>query len=226
MDAMAADKHRIFRIAVDETETLVNVHGDISHQHLLMMHGDVFGRSRHGVSAHSLCLPPAVIRDQSAETVWSAINHIVGTKLWHGSEKPPVSIVILNSDSHAALVRLAKHLATLARDGARLACRHFEMFHSLPMMRLSIHSRCQMHMFFAALGRLVRSVDALNPMFCGTVLLHKGSNMQTLRTHVRGSIAKRIAFTYDPPSIQDRLYNEYLVRLLDCADDLEYRECH
>ena len=103
-----------------------------------MLHLEVFFRaSDDACSIHHVAAPPMFIADQSAECVLDAVQNRFGGVVWAAGDDT-LRILILNSDSHSALIRLAKHFgrqAQLAGPAAKV---------------LSLHSRCQMHQFFHA----------------------------------------------------------------------------
>ncbi len=126
-------------------------------------------------------------------------------------------VVVLISDSHGALLRIAKHNAMLSIGPANLE--------ALPPRWYSLHGRCMQHMTFGALATLVKSFDVLNSTFCATVLLQRAWDMLALKEEMRRLVQKELQFTYDPPTKADMEHNEHLVQLLDLADDLEQHEC-
>lgn len=198
-----------------------------------MMHADVFQRfTDMAFQAFSLGVPPAIIEDQSAECVMTAVLARCGDFLWHSGQSslPRKSVLVLNTDSHSALVRIAKHLAreaNIAADRIQTRLSTFGGSFSLhtDSLHFTIHSRCQMHMFFACLAKMVRGFDILNNMFCATVLLHKSANMKSLRDKVKQRIRNRVRFAYAGPCAEDLAHNQMLVRLLDNVDRFHDEEC-
>jgi len=125
-----------------------------------------------------------------------------------------VSVLILGSDSHRALVRLAMCWArsghiTLPADSLRVdRCRMF------------VHGRRVAHLGFAALATVLEMLDVVNGLLSAKVLTHKGQSMQLLQKHVRQLIMARIRFTYDPGDPADLEKSKSLVRLLGQVDEL------
>ena len=139
-----------------------------------MLHLDVFSRaSDDACTIQHVAAPPMFIADQSAECVMDAVQNRFGGVVWAAGDDS-LRVLILNSDSHSALVRLAKHFgrqAQLAGPAAKV---------------LSVHSTCQMHKFFACLARMVKGFELINGMFCSTLLLHKGPTMRKLQKGSKG----------------------------------------
>ena len=112
----------------------------------------------------------------------------------------------MNTDSHAALRRLALHFAKQARENG-------------PYF---IHGRCQMHMFFASLVAMLSPLALVNPLYCSTILLHRGQNMRHLRAQVRQYVQERLRVVYVRPPAEHMTYNRAIVRLLDLLDRDDY----
>ena len=208
-------KHSIARIALDETETSVLVRRSLFTHHLLMLHLNVFFRGRDGsVIEHSVAVPPCFLEDQSSECVLDALQHRFGRLMVPGGaandDVDSLSVIILNSDSHAALIRLAKYM-TAALAGTSKRC-------------ITVHSRCQMHQFFACLARMVRSFDLIDGMFCATCLLHRGGTMKALQKEVHADIKRVIKFSYTPPAEEDIAYNRTLLTYVDLMDAHQTKE--
>ena len=74
--------------------------------------------------------------------------------------------------------------------------------------RMQIHNRCMMHMFFAALALVCVSWNINNPLFCGTVLLHKGGH---IRDMIKGSeqfVHAHVTVVYDDDPHPPSTYNK------------------
>ena len=126
---------------MDETEThMSSGQGKdeiIQTEHFLMLHVDIFASHGVRVHNHSVAVPPIFIVDQSTESVLEALHIRLGSILWAPRVVGGLRALIINSDSHGALVRLAKHFSKLYREGAPAGgC------------DLILHARCQMHQFF------------------------------------------------------------------------------
>ena len=150
-----------------------------------------------------LVLPPAVLQNVSARALLAGITSRVQPFMpQQAGEASPWNALVFNTDSHSALKKVANHFATAARAGTG---------------PLSVHGRCMMHMFFASLVSMVAPLGLANPMFCSTVLLHKGANMRNLRLGVRSLISARLRIVYAKPPDHSQ-QNRALVRLLDLLD--------
>ena len=150
---------RSFRLALDETETPVRIENECTFAHLLMMHGNLYVKTASAAKETGVALPCVTIDNQSTECVMNAVDKIVGPLLW-GTDAL-VTTLVVNSDSHPALIKLAKLFAKKACDSVDhligiLGRVEFRKVLSHPrlrqgvMLKLSIHGRCVMHMYFAA----------------------------------------------------------------------------
>jgi hypothetical protein len=105
---------------------------------------------------------PAIIADQTTECVATAINSRIGNDFLfnNGMKRPKRSQLIIGTDTHRALVRLAKHFAGQCMATAD----HIErtrIDENIPLaeilgrigLQLSTHARCMLHMLFACLAR-------------------------------------------------------------------------
>ena len=238
MQTRPSELHRVARISLDETETWTLIDGSITLQHLLMLHADFLHRaSDNKLTTCSLAQPPAIIADQSAECVLAVLDNQISSIMWSGlCSKPAVSIFVLCSDSHAALIRLGKHMAGEAHRSAELlsAQAHaagdagvLQLALSRPgSLKLFLHGRCSMHLYFAALSAMVKGLGLLSPMFCGMCLLHKGQNHSRLCALVEKQVSSKLSLTYSPSSPEEHAHNLQLLILLDEVDGFQARECN
>ena len=98
-----------------------------------------------------------MIADQSTETVKAAIQ-VISSGMFVGDKAPEsseISVEILNTDSHKALIRLAaKMCLDHASEHKKLYPTKLDMnSESAVLVRMRIDARCMMHMFFAAISR-------------------------------------------------------------------------
>ena len=209
--SVGAGKHTIMRIALDETETLVLVEKSNFSHHMLMLHLNVFFRAIDGsVTEHSVAVPPYIIEDQSTECVLDALQDRFGKLVFSSGPTDCVKVIILNSDSHKALIRLGKHM-TESLAGPSTRC-------------ITVHGRCQMHQYFSCLARMVKGFDLINGMFCATCLLHRGATMKGLQKAVHADIKRIIKLSYAPPREEDKAYNRALLTYLDQMDVYQTQE--
>jgi hypothetical protein len=193
-----------------------------------MLHVDVTLRDDvSAVAYHSVAVPPAFIADQSTESVLQAIKQRMGFFIWEGRAcHVSRDVLVVNSDSHSALIRLAKHFAKQAHQAAsEMETRRLQSGIISGNLHLSIHARCQMHQFFAALSRMVRGFEVINPMFCCTLLVHKGPTMRLLKAEVKSIVTERLRFTYTAVTPEDRAANLQLLAMLDHMDRFQAHEC-
>ena len=181
----------------------------------MLQHGLLLQRYRDGTKReHEVVIPPSILENQGAECVLAAVERRRGDVLWPGSPGCSVSVLILGSDSHRALVRLATRWArsghtTLPADSLRVdRCRMF------------VHGRRVAHLGFAALATVLSMLDVMSGLFSATVLMHTGQSVQLLHKHVRQLIMAHVSFTYDPGDPADLEKNKFLVRLLGQVDAL------
>lgn len=167
-----------------------------------MLHGNVFCRGAEGAFSEELAIPPAFLADTSAATLRKAIHHRAGDFMRAVPRIPQsLRILVLSSDSAKAMVKVAKDCAKHAVDGG-------------PM---SVHARCQMHMFWASLSAALKPFNMLSPMFCGATLLRKGHNRGALRDIVHRWVHRNLKVSYSVPA-QSSSFNEGLIHILNAAD--------
>ena len=150
--------------------------------HLMMLAARTLTRTAGGgKQTVDVMLPPAVLCDITARTILAALKSRVHQLMPLRSTPNSVQgVVILNTDSHSALKRVANHYASLARSG------------DFPLL---LHGRCMMHMFFTGLTSMLSHLQLISPMFCSTILLHKGGNMRNLREQVRAHVARHLRWS-------------------------------
>jgi hypothetical protein len=160
-----------------------------------------------------IMVPPAILMSQHAECVLAAIMTRCSDFLWPAPRANRAVVLILASDSHKALVRLAMHWANQANS--ELPDGHGQ----LSQARFFLHARCMMHLGLASVTNLLKKLDIINGVFCATHLLHRGKTMDQVRLRVRALIRERLAFEYQPPRPDDVSANLASLKLLDKVDE-------
>ena len=194
---------RVLRVAFDETEVEVDM-DEIATHSLMMLHADASWRDTEGhLHRTSIMLPPAVLENTTAENLVSGIRSRVGS-LMESAVKRSRSAIVLMSDSAKSCLRVHRHYGKSANEG------------SCPV----VASRCMMHMVFMSLVVAPKNFCCVPPMFCATLLLHKGHNMRSLRKRVRERLAAKLVIVYEePPDLeQNKKYSDAVMRLLNEAD--------
>jgi hypothetical protein len=73
-----------------------------------------------------------------------------------------------------------------------------------------------MHMVFASLAAAIQPLDLIGPMYCGTVLLHRGNNIRALRNAIHSLVKDRLDISFEAVEHDDR--NAQVIELIDAAD--------
>jgi len=110
---------------------------------------------------------------------------------------------ILNSDSAKALVRVSRYLDCL-HEGQRCST--------------TLHSRCQMHMFFSSLSAMLNLFAVIPAVFCATVLLHRTNKYRTLRVGVQKYIQDTLHITHTAPPQKDKAINLSVLEMLEWCE--------
>lgn len=113
---------------------------------------------------------------------------------------------VIGSDSAKALLLLTKHFVQEKRTGVS--------------QELVIHSRCMMHMFWASLSFMLQVLGVIAPMFCATVLMRKGWNLNYVRRNARRFVAEHLRIVYEKPPADNSSFNQGLMSLLADAEKL------
>jgi hypothetical protein len=159
------------------------------------------------VIVHEISLSPAVLEDQTAVTLESALRSRL-QPFGETLENPKRHCDILNSDSAKALLRVGTERAAAVRIPAASG------------LRCSIHSSCMMHMFFAAICGMMKPLDMMSGMFCGTVLMHRSDNIAEVRKACYAWLDEHVTVTFEEPD--DSIYNGFnqaVVDMLQWADE-------
>jgi len=170
----------VLQVSFDETtqEVRNNVSGD---QSLLMMSGKfvylVGSRRIEG----DIIVPTTILTEGCAEALLAALELRVPELF---VEYKCRLVVILNSDSHKACMRLARHFYSVAQNS------------KMPGITV-LHSRCMQHMANAALVYTTNPFKLLNGCFCSTVQMHKGQTMRQLKDQTRVLIDRFLVIEYE-----------------------------
>lgn len=191
----------VIKVAFDETEFQVKIQGETSVQNFMMIHAESLRRHGQLRRKQELVVPPGILADQSAASICTALHQRL---LGHLGSYASCSnqAYVLVSDSAAACLKVAVHFA----EGANVNG-------STP----TLHSRCMMHMMFLAVVHCLGLYEVVTPMFCATVLMHKGHTMRLVKREMRKLVSQRLKVVYSPPANHER-HNSAVLRLLECAD--------
>jgi hypothetical protein len=194
-------QHTIVQVAFDETEMTLKMKGRIGIHHVIVSHMHVF--RRYGDSSDSLTqeleipLPMLVLPSTSAQSVWSAISRFLPDVPRSPGSR---SALIINSDKASGCVRAGVHAVADALENGTFA----------------LFSNCAMHMVFASLAAAIQPLDLIGPMYCGTVLLHRGNNIRALRHAIHSLVKDRLDISFEAVDHDDR--NAQVIELIDAAD--------
>jgi hypothetical protein len=200
--------HTILIANVDDTEFEVKTDAYVgSYKPLMIMHGTHVARRNNRLEVRSLVMPPAVLADQTARTIETALDSRLspfGEALKH----PDRHCDILGSDSARANVRVTVERAARIR------------IPEVSGKRFSLHARCMMHMFFASISGMMKPLDMMASMFCGTVLMHRSDNITAVRKACRKWLEDHLVVSFEEPDDSAyRAYSEAVVNMLVWADE-------
>lgn len=206
LSALPPPQYAVLQVSLDETEIdLV----DNNTQHVVMVHGLLQWRASEAetVRTHQIVMPPAFVNDTTAEALY---------QVWQ--DRMPECMktlqqdhaIVMNSDSAKACKRLARKLASEALADTR---------------RWFLQSWCNMHMMHCALVNMLKLTDQINGMFCSTLLVHKASNLKTLRKLIKSTVSSKLQVVYELPADaeENRRQSRALLDMLEFANaDLDY----
>ena len=97
-------RHRVFQLALDETDAEIWLPGAHGTHYFMMQHVILLQRYHDGAKReHEVVIPPSVLENQGAECVFAAVERRCGDVAWPSSPDCSVYVLILGSDSHRAL---------------------------------------------------------------------------------------------------------------------------
>ena len=202
---------------------------------LLVIHIDVTIRTFDGqLRQFSLPFPPAVLQGTTTEHLLAAIQHRIGPHLTALKVRRTADtnfVLILSTDSATQMCRLAYHAAThpieaivdvnleagvgaMGPAAAELPAAPAPDDRPRHRRDMSLHSRCMVHMFWGALVIMMHLYGIVGPMFCATVLIHKGYTLRNVRKRVRAHIRENLTLAYGPPPPENALFANAVVLLL------------
>ena len=165
-----------------ETSENVRCEKTSGSSHIVMMQGRLISfEERGGAMLHAVdvIIPTTVVDDTTAESSLG-VMHLRVAWLFDAIAKGVPMVVVLNSDSAKANLRLARHFLALAQSSTSL---------------MLLPSRCMMHMTAAAVSHCMQAHHLISPLFCATLQLHHGHIMRKLRSCVNQLIEDNLVVT-------------------------------
>ena len=167
----------------------------------MVIHGHLFLRQTDDdCYDEAIMLPPAILADTTAEGCFGGIQSRLAHFEPRQDERNVKSLV---SDSAPSLVKMVSCIvAQNKHDNSK---------------EMTIHNRCLMHMFWAALCATLSPFSLSSALFCATVLLHKGRNVEMIKKSAYNFVKTHLDTSWDPMPAKSA-YNQGLVDLMDQAD--------
>ena len=177
-------------VLFDETEVQVQAvredAKDSAVDPLMMMHAQVI--SKNPDAAEQIPLSPAFLSNTKAQTLWAGLC----------SRLPPMRAMA----AECRLFWVFCMMSDAARACGGVANIAIHQVQLLVPFCMVIHQVCLMHQLNLAVCAMVLPTKILNSLFCGALLLQKGSHLASLRKQYKHAIyAKRKTFSCQAMSV-------------------------
>ena len=201
----------VSEISTDETEQSIQCLGSQSPEHIAMFHAKatLVPDVNDTADVHDYIVPPAVLANQTAGCLLSAIEARVGGLIWPEALAAHLTVFILNTDSHKAMKRMGIEFARRASS-----------------LCWFVHCFCSMHMLASCMVRMLHTFQLICDMFCATCVMHRASHRRMLRAAVRSMVVQRMDIVFEePPGLQEGLrYNTAMLEILELAEQTNWSE--
>lgn len=184
----------VLEIAFDETEEPITL-GQVRSEtvHVMTLHGRIFYRAGMEHNKIELVMPPAVLESTSANNLKAALLRRLPWSLHSIKSRCKRFVLLVNSDSGAACLRLGRHLS--------------EMAASLP-------APCKMHQGCLAMTSIFGLSGFMSAIFCGALLLRRRRVQELLRSALKNFVSKHLVITYSAPSPADQAHSRAVFGML------------
>ena len=210
VDALPHAKFASLELSFDETEVVARLGNRQGKVDLFMAHCVLRWTTYSGAtSVHQLIIPPSMLINKKAETMYAAIHSHLPFRLGDLKRKCKTLFICLGSDSARSCKKLARdfqgrtQLQAGSLDGV-----------------LAVWSPCLMHRIALVMFGLLKFCSITIPLFCASVLMHQASVFTTLQRKAKAEVDKlEICFRPPPDYETKHKYLRGLFKFLDALED-------